>query len=96
MTGTHLATETVRLLPFVTQNCSQAKPGTIIYGFTPAGDPDVAPDGRRLTYTLSNTDRESKKGSSQVWICDIDGANKRQLTFSGERNRSAPRLKTTG
>src|SRR6185437_240841 len=64
-------------------------PTTLVYGFTPAGDPDIAPDGRHLTYTLGATNAETKKASSQIWICDIDGASKRQLTFTGERNRSA-------
>ncbi|HXU25111.1 MAG TPA: hypothetical protein VN697_13870, partial [Tepidiformaceae bacterium] len=64
-------------------------PHTLIYGFTPAGDPDVSPDGSRLLYTLARTDAESKKSLSQVWVCDIDGTNARQLTSAGERNRGA-------
>ncbi|MEO9254615.1 MAG: hypothetical protein ABI305_03685, partial [Tepidiformaceae bacterium] len=64
-------------------------PTTLVYGFTPAADPDVSPDGTRIAYTLGATNRETHKGSSQVWLCDIDGANKRRLTWSGERNRFA-------
>src|SRR6185312_878734 len=64
-------------------------PHTLIYGFTPAGDPDVSPDGSRLLYTLARTDAESKKSLSQVWVCDIDGTHARQLTSAGERNRGA-------
>ena len=55
-------------------------PETIVYGFTSAGDADISPDGTRITYSLGRTDRETKKGGSQIWLCDIDGANKRQLT----------------
>ena len=64
-------------------------PETLVYGFTPASDPQVAPDGRRIVYNLAAVSKETKKGSNQIWICDIDGANKRRLTFSGERNRGA-------
>ena len=64
-------------------------PETLVYAFTPASDPQVSPDGRHVVYALGATDRESKKSSSHIWICDIDGAKKRRLTFSGERNRGA-------
>lgn len=64
-------------------------PETLVYGFTTAGDPHVSPDGRRVLYSVSRTDRETRKTSSQVWLCDIDGGNPRRLTWSGERNGSA-------
>ena len=64
-------------------------PETLVYGFTPASDPQVSPDGRRVVYNLAAVSLETKKGSSHIWLCDIDGANKRRLTFSGERNRGA-------
>ena len=48
-------------------------PETIVYGFTSAGDANVSPDGARIVYTLARTDREKKKGGSQLWMCDIDG-----------------------
>ena len=64
-------------------------PETIVYGFTPAGDADVSPDGRRISYTLGSVDKESKKPGSQVWACDIDGSHARRLTFTGSANRGA-------
>ena len=42
-----------------------------------------------MVYNLAAVSLETKKGSSHIWLCDIDGANKRRLTFSGERNRGA-------
>lgn len=60
-------------------------PDTLVYDFTPASDPQVSPDGSRILYTLGKTDRASKKSTSQLWICAIDGGNARQLTQSGER-----------
>lgn len=64
-------------------------PDTLVYGFTTADDPRVAPDGTRIVYTLSNADRESQKMTSALWQCDIDGGNRRQLTFTGKRNGGA-------
>src|SRR5947207_6292601 len=61
-------------------------PDTLVYDFTPANDPQISPDGTRIIYALGKTDRESKKATSQLWICDVDGGNARQLTQSGERN----------
>ncbi|MGI8927450.1 MAG: S9 family peptidase [Tepidiformaceae bacterium] len=65
---------------------SPLSPSTLVYGFTVAGEPQVSPDGRAVLYTLSSTDRETKKTSSQLWLCGIDGSQPRQLTFGGQRN----------
>ncbi|HUZ00571.1 MAG TPA: S9 family peptidase, partial [Thermomicrobiaceae bacterium] len=61
-------------------------PQTLIYGFTSAGDPQVSPDGTRVVYALGKVDPESKKSSSQLWLCGIDGSDARRITWSGERN----------
>ncbi len=61
-------------------------PETLVYGLTMAGDPQISPDGTKIVYTLAKVDEETKKAGSQLWMCDIDGGNKRQLTYSGERN----------
>src|SRR5690606_24242098 len=61
-------------------------PELVVYGLTMAGEPQVSPDGTQILYTLSAVDRETEKGSSQIWLCGIDGSNPRRLTWSGERN----------
>ena len=70
-------------------------PHALIYGFTVAGDPQVSPDGKQVAYAVSKTDAESKKTSSQVWICAIDGSGARQVTQAGERN-GGPRWSPDG
>lgn len=52
-------------------------PDTLVYDFTPVNDPQVSPDGSRGLYSLGKTDRTSKKATSQLWLCDIDGGNAR-------------------
>jgi dipeptidyl aminopeptidase/acylaminoacyl peptidase len=61
-------------------------PEVLVYGFTPADDPHISPDASAIIYTLTSVDRESSKPSSNIWMCDLDGGNKRQLTHGGERN----------
>jgi dipeptidyl aminopeptidase/acylaminoacyl peptidase len=64
-------------------------PDTLIYGLASAGDPQVSPDGSTIVYTYSKTNRETKKGASQVWRWASDGSGAQQLTWTGERNRGA-------
>jgi Tol biopolymer transport system component/predicted Ser/Thr protein kinase len=40
-------------------------------------DPVYSPDGSRVLIT------SSRSGHSEIWVCDSDGANPRQLTFLG-------------
>ncbi len=68
---------------------SALTPDIIVYGFRPAADPHVAPGGDRVAYTVSATDRESGKSTSQVWVANIDGSGARAVTAGEVRNRSA-------
>ncbi|HEX5501653.1 MAG TPA: S9 family peptidase [Thermomicrobiales bacterium] len=61
-------------------------PDHLVYDLKTAADPQLAPDGARILYTLAETDRETKQGSSQLWLCDLDGGNARRLTRTGARN----------
>jgi dipeptidyl aminopeptidase/acylaminoacyl peptidase len=61
-------------------------PEKLVYGFKAAGDPRIAPDGARILYTLAQLNRELKKPSAQLWLCDRDGGHARQLTHSGDAN----------
>jgi Tol biopolymer transport system component len=40
-------------------------------------NPQFSPDGKRIVFT------SDRSGSSEVWICDNEGFNSRQLTFFG-------------
>ncbi len=61
-------------------------PHTLVYGFKSAGDPQISPAGDRIIYTLSEADAETAKVKSNLWICNVDGSDARQLTWTGERN----------
>jgi dipeptidyl aminopeptidase/acylaminoacyl peptidase len=63
-------------------------PEMLVYGFTPASDPRVSPDGSRILYIVTTTNRQSNKVASHLWLCDIDGGDRRQLTHGDMRNGS--------
>ena len=74
---------------------SPLTPETLVYGFATVDDPQVSPDGTSIIYVLTEFDQESKKPQSQIWQCDMDGGNRRQVTQSGQRNGS-PRWSPDG
>lgn len=65
---------------------SPISPEDVIYGLRTAGTPRISPDGTRIVYALSQTDQESGKGHSQLWLCNRDGGNATQLTRAGNRH----------
>ena len=48
----------------------------------------VSPDERQILYVLTLGNRETHKHDSQIWIADVDGANRRRLTWSSASNHS--------
>lgn len=70
-------------------------PEAIVYELKTAGDPQIAPDGSSIVFTLSQANRESGKVETQLWQCDLDGGNRRQLTRDG-RSNSSPRWSPDG
>ena len=50
--------------------------------------PSISPDGRRVAF------RSDRSGSPEIWVCDSDGSNPVQLTFSGGPYERGPPLVT--
>jgi Tol biopolymer transport system component len=61
-------------------------PETLVYGLIQVTDPQVSPDGTRVVYGRTVTDRATQQATSHLWLCDSDGGNARQLTHSGQQN----------
>lgn len=61
-------------------------PRTLVYGLSQAGDPQVSPDGTRIAFTLAKVDEATNKTTSHIWLMDVDGQNRRQLTRTGSRH----------
>jgi dipeptidyl aminopeptidase/acylaminoacyl peptidase len=64
-------------------------PEVLIYAWKQPGDPQISPDGSRIVYTLTEVDPDTKKTSSHLWLCRVDGSEPRRLTWSGQRNGGA-------
>ncbi|MGB3329822.1 MAG: S9 family peptidase [Thermomicrobiales bacterium] len=61
-------------------------PEAIVWDLPTIAAGNVSPDGKHILYTVARPDRETGKGDSQIWIADIDGGNRRQLTQVGTGN----------
>src|SRR3954464_11449873 len=61
-------------------------PDYLVYGLESASDPQIAPDGHALIYTRGKAKPSKKLAGSQIWRCNLDGSDARQLTRTGERN----------
>ncbi|MCL6649135.1 MAG: S9 family peptidase [Chloroflexi bacterium] len=69
-------------------------PATLVYGFTPASDPQLSPDGRHLLFTRTTT-APGAQPVSQVWLMDLASGTSRQLTRA-EKSSSGARWSPDG
>src|SRR5882672_3319648 len=63
--------------------------------FRNVGDPQCAPEGKLVAYTVSTIDAKEDKGSSHIWMIGFDGTNDRQITFSND-SEGSPRWSPDG
>ena len=68
---------------------SPLTPDALVYETVSAGDPQISPDGIRVVYSLGRASKDLDRGTSQVWLSNVDGSHPRRLTCSGDRNREA-------
>jgi dipeptidyl aminopeptidase/acylaminoacyl peptidase len=58
-------------------------------------EPDVSPDGKLAAFTVRDTDYESNRGRTDVWLANVDGSSVRRLTTNPE-NDSSPQFSPDG
>src|ERR1700704_798094 len=63
--------------------------------FRNVGDPQCAPDGKLVAYTVSTIDAKEDKGGTHIWMTGFDGTNDRQITFSND-SEGSPRWSPDG
>jgi dipeptidyl aminopeptidase/acylaminoacyl peptidase len=62
--------------------------------FAQAGDPQIAPDGRAVAYTVTTIDRTKNRRSSRIWIVENSGTPR---ALTGEAaSSSSPRWSSDG
>lgn len=60
------------------------------------GDPQVAPDGKWVAYTVSSVDAKQDESFSHIWMTRWDGAETVQLTAREKESETAPRFSPDG
>lgn len=63
---------------------------------TSVADPAVAPDGRRVAFTVTRVDMAANRYRTAVWLADVDGGRAPFPVTSGEHSDSAPRWSPDG
>ena len=57
----------------------------VLWAFGRVGGVCVSPDGKRIAYTVSYYSIPENKSNSDIYVMDVDGSNKKQLTKTVER-----------
>ena len=60
----------------------------VLWAFGRVGGMTVSPDGKRVAYTVTYYSIAENKSNSDIYVMDADGANKKQLTKTVEREGS--------
>ncbi|MBO7371071.1 MAG: peptidase S9, partial [Bacteroidales bacterium] len=55
----------------------------IMHQLGKVSDPQVSPDGSRILFGVTYTSIEQNKGVRQLFVMDIDGTGRTQITHSG-------------
>ncbi len=66
-----------------------------LYRLHDVADPQCSPDGKWVAYTVSTTDREADKRTTNIWMVSWDGAQHVQVTHDAE-SESSPRWSPDG
>lgn len=54
-----------------------------LFRFRLVGDPQIAPDGKRVVFTVRRTDREKNKYFASLWMADVASETSRPFTGDG-------------
>ena len=57
----------------------------ILWAFGRVGNVSVSPDGERIAYTVTHYDISENRSNADIYIMDVDGGNKKQLTQTATR-----------
>src|SRR6187401_948996 len=60
-----------------------------LVGFARLAEPALSPDGKRVVYTLRETDLSADRGRTDLWLLELDGDAAPRRVTSNEENDSA-------
>ncbi|MDQ3541323.1 MAG: S9 family peptidase, partial [Chloroflexota bacterium] len=67
-----------------------------LYNFTFVADPNISPDGRRVTWVATTVDREGNGYRSSIWLAPSDGSDDPYRFTGGKGKDSSPRWSPDG
>jgi len=85
------------LLAPVAATAQQARPLRFedFLGFAVPGDPQIAPNGKSVVYTVTEYSLKDDKGTTRIWLAPLDGGSAHTLT-GGPGSDSNPRWSPDG
>jgi dipeptidyl aminopeptidase/acylaminoacyl peptidase len=87
---TVLMSAVLAALPFFAAAAPHGLSAADLVGFARVSEPALSPDGRRVVYTLRETDLGADRGRSDLWLLELEGdAPPRRLTSSEENDSAA-------
>ena len=67
-----------------------------VYELVNVSDPRLSPDGNRVAYVVTRTDKDSNDYRSAVWVAPLDGSDEPRQFTSGEKRDTTPRWSPDG
>jgi dipeptidyl aminopeptidase/acylaminoacyl peptidase len=86
----HLCLAAVAAFPVLAAAAPHGLTAADLVSLARASEPAISPDGRRLVFTLRETDLAADRGRTDLWLQELDGnAAPRRLTSNEENDGSA-------
>ena len=84
-----LAAAATAALPLLAGAAPHGLTAQDLVSFARISEPVISPDGRRLVYTLRETDLAADRGRNDLWMLDLDGDGAARRLTSHEENDGA-------
>jgi dipeptidyl aminopeptidase/acylaminoacyl peptidase len=85
-----LLTAALAAFPLLVAAAPHGMTAADLAGFTRLSEPALSPDGKRVVYTLRETDFGADRGRTDLWLLELEGdAPPRRLTSSEENDGAA-------
>ena len=85
----HLLAAALAAIPFIASAAPHGMTAADLVGFARLAEPALSPDGKRVVYTLRETDLAADRGRTDLWLLELDGDAAPRRVTSNEENDSA-------
>ena len=85
----HLLAAALAVIPFIASAAPHGLTAADLVSFVRLAEPALSPDGKRVVYTLRETDLSADRGRTDLWLLELDGDAAPRRVTSNEENDSA-------